>query len=160
MFGSMLKHPVDVAAIVLRVGVAVVFLFHGYLKVEVGNDSAAQLVSGMSPTTMLAVGWAELICAGLIAIGLFTRVAALVLIVLQAVAIAMVSGHTMPHIVKSAPGQSDYLSIGAEFNLALIAMCLSLIVLGAGHVSVDHVIHKRLAIEKDAPTARPVPAAG
>jgi putative oxidoreductase len=160
MFGNMLKHPVDVAAIILRVGVAVVFLFHGYLKVEVGNESPAQLVSGMSATTMMAVGWAELVCAILIAIGLFTRVAALVLIVLQAVAIGLVSGSMMPHVVRSAPGKADYLSIGAEFNLANIAMCLAMIVLGAGHVAVDHVIHKRLAARRGAPVARPLPAAG
>jgi uncharacterized membrane protein YphA (DoxX/SURF4 family) len=114
----------------------------------------------MSSTTMLAVGWAELVCAILIAIGLFTRVAALVLIVLHAVAIATVSASMMPHIVKQSPGKADYLSIGAEFNLANIAMCLALIVLGAGHVAVDHVIHKRLAARRGAPVARPLPAAG
>ena len=160
MFGNMLKHPVDVAAIILRVGVALVFLFHGLLKVEVGTESSAQLVSGMSKATMLAVGWAELVCAVLIGIGLLTRLAALVLAVLQAVAITVVSGSLRPHVVRSGPGQADYLSIGAEFNLALIAMCLALIALGAGHISVDHLIAKRLAARRSSPAALPVPAAG
>ena len=158
MFGNLIKHPVDAAAIILRVGVAVVFGFHGYLKVMVGNQSSEQIVSGMSPSTMLAVGYAELVCAVLIAIGLFTRLAALALIVLQAVAITTVSGSLMPAVVRSQAGKAEYLSIGAEFNLALIAMCLALIVLGGGHVSVDHVIAKRLAARRTAPAARPVPA--
>jgi uncharacterized membrane protein YphA (DoxX/SURF4 family) len=160
MFGNLMKHPVDVAAIILRVGVALVFVFHGYLKVVVGTESPAQLVSGVSQSTMMAVGWAELALAILIAVGLFTRPAAVALIVLQAVAMGLVSGtQMMPQIVR-AQGKAEYLTIGAEFNMALISMCLALVVLGGGHIAVDHLIAKRLAARRAAPVARPVPAAG
>ena len=159
MFGNLLKHPVDIAAIILRVGVAVVFIFHGYLKVVVGNESATELVSGMSSSALMAVGWAELACGLLIAAGLLTRVAAAVLIVLQAVAITTVSGSLMPHVVRPQPGRTAYISIGAEFNMALIAMCLTLVVLGGGHIAVDHLIAKRLAARRGAPPTPPVPAA-
>ena len=74
-------------------------------------------------------------------------------------AIATVSGGLRPQVVRSSPGPADYISIGAEFNLALIAMCLAIIALGAGHIAVDHLIAKRLAARKPAPTAQPVPAA-
>jgi putative oxidoreductase len=143
MFANLLKHPVDVAAIILRVGLATVFIFHGYLKIVVGNQASSELVSGMSPDTMLAVGWAELICAVVVALGLFTRVAALALIVLQMAAIAVVTGSLMPHVVRHEPGKADYISIGVEFNMALIAMCLSLFVLGAGLFSLDHLMAKK-----------------
>jgi putative oxidoreductase len=107
---------------------------------------------------MLAVGWAELGLAILIAIGLLTRIAALVVIVLQAAAIALVSGDLMPHVVRQAPGKADYLSIGFEFNMANIAMCLALIVLGAGHFSVDHMLAKKMRAGGAMPSGQPVPA--
>jgi uncharacterized membrane protein YphA (DoxX/SURF4 family) len=143
MFGNLLKHPVDVAAVFLRVGVAAVFLFHGYLKVVVGNDATSELVSGMSTSAMLAVGWAELICATLVGIGLFTRPAALALALLQVAAITVVSGSLIPQVVRTENG-ARYISIGLEFNVAMIAMCLALIALGAGLFSVDHVIANRI----------------
>jgi len=157
MFGNLLKHPVDVAAVFLRVGVAVVFIFHGYLKVVVGNDATSELVAGMSTTAMLAVGWAELICAVLVGIGLFTRVAALALILLQVAAITVVSGSLVPQVVRTQSG-ANYVSIGVEFNMALIAMCLALIALGAGLFSVDHVIANKLQARRTGAMPRAVPA--
>lgn len=160
MFGNLLKHPQDVSAVILRIGLAVVFVFHGYLKIVVGVQGSSELVSGMSPDTMLAVGWAELALAILIAVGLFTRVAALAVIVLQAAAIALVSGEMTPHVVRHAPGKADYLSIGFEFNMANIAMCLAIIVLGAGHFSVDHMLVKKWRASGSAASGQPVPAGG
>src|SRR4051812_25950214 len=144
MFGTMLKHPVDVAATILRVGIAWVFIFHGYLKVVVGNESTSELVSGMSTSAMLAVGWAELLCGILVGIGLFTRIGAAALIVLQVAAISVVSNSLIPTVSRSTPNKADYITIGLEFNIALIAMCLALIALGAGHFAVDYMIAKRL----------------
>lgn len=158
MLANLLKHPLDVSAVILRIGLTVVFVFHGYLKIVVGNEGTSELVSGMSPSTMLAVGWAELALAILIAVGLLTRVAALLLIILQAAAIALVSGDLMPHVVRQAPNKADYLSIGFEFNMANIAMCLALIVLGAGHFSVDHVLAKKWRAGGMMASGQPVPA--
>ena len=83
---------------------------------------------------------------------------ALALIVLQAAAIALVSGDLMPHVVRQAPNKADYLSIGFEFNMANIAMCLALVVLGAGHFSLDYMLAKRLRAGGAMSSGQPVPA--
>jgi uncharacterized membrane protein YphA (DoxX/SURF4 family) len=75
-----------------------------------------------------AVAWGELLGGVALLVGLLTRVAALGLIVIQVGAIWTVTGL---HGFSVAQGG------GYEYNLALIAMCLALVVMGGGTCAVD-----------------------
>jgi uncharacterized membrane protein YphA (DoxX/SURF4 family) len=79
----------------------------------------------------LAVAWGEAACGLLLLVGGLTRVAALGMIVVQFGAINMVT---------YARGFSSFggaFASGYEYNVALIAMCLCLALVGAGSLSVD-----------------------
>ena len=78
--------------------------------------------------TQYAVAWGELLGGVALLVGILTRVAALGLIVIQVGAIWTVTGL---HGFSVAQGG------GYEYNLALIAMCLALVVMGGGTCAVD-----------------------
>jgi putative oxidoreductase len=79
----------------------------------------------------LAVSWGEAGCGLLLLLGGLTRLAALAMIVVQLGAIFMVT---------YARGFSSFggaFASGYEYNVALVAMCLTLALTGAGSLSVD-----------------------
>lgn len=71
----------DLGLLVLRVGVGLLMMsLHGWGKVFQFSDRAENFADpiGLGPTLSLAlVGFAELFCALLVALGLFTRLAAI-----------------------------------------------------------------------------------
>jgi uncharacterized membrane protein YphA (DoxX/SURF4 family) len=75
-----------------------------------------------------AVAWGELLGGVALLVGLLTRVAALGLIVIQVGAIWTVTGMQGFRVAQGG---------GYEYNLALIAMCLALVVMGGGTCAVD-----------------------
>ena len=81
----------SLAPLILRLGLAVVFIFHGCLKLIVyGGAGWSEDV----PTfAQHVVTWAELLCGAALLVGLLSRLAALVLAVLQVCAIASVTAH-------------------------------------------------------------------
>jgi uncharacterized membrane protein YphA (DoxX/SURF4 family) len=94
-----------------------------------------------------AVAWGELLGGAALLAGALTRFAAAGLLIIQIGAIA---------IVTSARGFSFTAGGGYEYNLTLLAMCLVLILIGGGKLSVDHVFTKR---RKRKTTATTAPAA-
>ncbi len=88
----------------------------------------------------LAVAWGELVGGVALLLGCLTRLAALGLIVIQVGAIVTV---TWTRGFLHAGG-------GYEYNLALLAMCLALVLQGGGLLAVD-----RLWWRKPKPTAPP-----
>jgi uncharacterized membrane protein YphA (DoxX/SURF4 family) len=82
----------------------------------------------------LAVAWGEILGGLALILGLFTRLAAAGMIVVQLGAIATVTyfkGFSFAH------------GGGYEYNLALLAMCLSLVLTGAGLLSADACLKPR-----------------
>jgi uncharacterized membrane protein YphA (DoxX/SURF4 family) len=75
-----------------------------------------------------AVAWGELLGGIALLLGLLTRVAALGLIIIQVGAIWTVTGMKGFSLAQGG---------GYEYNLALIAMCLALVVVGGGTLAVD-----------------------
>ncbi len=163
LFRSEASLPIrmNLASVVLRLSLAVIFLYHGLDKI-ITSDAGADWVNQMflrmpeipsikaesqrvmppqAPTTLtymgtqLVVAWGELVGGLALAAGLFTRLAALGLIVIQAGAVILV---TAPHGFALRGGGYE-----SEYNLALIVMCLVLIFLGAGKWSVDRLLTQR-----------------
>jgi uncharacterized membrane protein YphA (DoxX/SURF4 family) len=144
----------NLVSLILRVVLAVIFLFHGLDKI-VRHDGGTTWVNAMyarmpaQPSakpeadraqielipesmtflgTQLAVSWGEFLGGLALLAGMLTRLASLGLILIQIGAVVLV---TAPR------GFALDVGGGSEYNLALIAMCLSLVVLGAGSWSVD-----------------------
>jgi uncharacterized membrane protein YphA (DoxX/SURF4 family) len=84
----------------------------------------------------LAVAWGELIGGVALLLGLLTRLAALGIAVIQVGAIVTVTAYRgfLP---------ADLSKVGAEYNVALIAMCLALMITGGGLWSIDHRLRSR-----------------
>jgi hypothetical protein len=81
-------------------------------------------------------------------------------IVLQTGAIILVSGKYAMEGVRIAPKGENYMLVGPEYNLVLIAMCLCLLVLGGGVASLDRMIVARWAGTKSkaaTPPSTPTP---
>jgi uncharacterized membrane protein YphA (DoxX/SURF4 family) len=103
-------------------------------------------------TIQLAVAWGELLGGGAMLLGVLTRLAALGLIIIQAGAIALVTYQR---------GFAPESGVGYEYNIALLAMCLSLLLAGAGPWSLDHWwAARRRAVPKTAPAGSLLSAGG
>jgi len=112
------------APLFLRLGLGVIFLYHGFSKVfgEGANLGSSWNPHGMAAIVQVLVAWGEFLCGGAILLGFMTEVAALGIIVIMVGAIIMVHG-------KNGFSMMNH---GFEYNYALIAMCLALIGTGPG----------------------------
>lgn len=127
---------VDVGLLVLRVVLGVIFVAHGAQKLfgSFGGPGLKGVAGfheqiGIRPPYLMAVlaGLAEFIGGILIAVGFLTPLAAVALILVMAVAALTV------HLKNGFFSQNG----GYEYNLALAAMALTLLIAGAGAFSVD-----------------------
>lgn len=127
----------DVASLLLRVMIGVVFIAHGAQKLfgvfgGGGLDAAAKAMAGfgLRPGMFFAVlgGLAEFGGGLLLLLGLLTPLAGLIIAGDMVVAIAVSSGHD---------GFIALRGIGYEYNLVLIAIALALVIAGPGRLSLD-----------------------
>lgn len=122
--------------VVLRVALAIIFMFHGYPKLA---HSGAGMQSffiehGLPSYFVYVAGILETFGGGLLLLGLFTRVAALLLAIEMCVAIWKVhSGHSYFAV-------HEY-----EFPMALAVTCFALATIGAGMLSLDYLLLERSA---------------
>jgi len=116
------------ASVFLRVGLGVIFLYHGYGKVfgETAGLGSSWNPHGMPAIMQALVAWGEFLCGAGILLGFLTELASLGIIIIMTGAIITVHG---------AKGFS-MMSGGFEYNYALIMMCLALIALGSGPYSI------------------------
>jgi putative oxidoreductase len=120
-----------VALAILRLSLALIFVFHGYPKLVRADAGMREffLSHGFPGYFVGLAGILECLGGGLLVIGLFTRPVALLLAAEMGIVIWKVkSAHGLM-------GVSDY-----QFELALGAACLALATVGAGVVSMDHFI--------------------
>lgn len=118
---------VDTGLLLLRVLAAAFVITHGYPKLmQLFSDEPVQFVDflGLGPVVSLALSmFAEFICAIFIILGLFTRLAAIPLIINMAV--AAVHAHADdPFAVK-------------ELSLLYLVIFTCILLTGAGRYSVD-----------------------
>ena len=132
------------SALALRFPIAIIFTAHGAQKLfglfgGYGLEGTGQWMEsiGLAPgyTMALLAGSAEFFGGLALLVGLLVRPAALVLGITMIIAIFSV--HFANGLFMSANGY--------EFALALLAASVSLMFSGAGKVSLDNVLAKRLA---------------
>jgi putative oxidoreductase len=133
--GNLFKNTL--APLVIRIGLAAIFIFHGYHKVFDENHALGArwmpAEANMPEYQQLAVAWGELVGGFAMALGLLTRLAAIGLGVIMAGAIATVTGKN----------GFDALNHGYEYNFAIIVMCTAALLLGGGAISVDRIFRRR-----------------
>jgi len=131
--------------LVVRLALGVVFVAHGGQKVFgwFGGRGLRATVDyfrqglGVPPALAVAASLTELLGGAAMIVGFLARPAALGLIVVMLVAVAKVHArHGFFLNMSGAPGRGH----GYEFNLVLIAMALSILIGGAGILSIDRML--------------------
>lgn len=137
-----MRKSTDIAALLLRLAAGLIFLPHGWAKVfgEGGPAAfAADLPSfGLPAFLGYVAAYAELFGAALLILGFLVRLDAFLLACTMAGAIYAVK---LPDVLAEIqPGAIRSFAIlrGIELELALFAMSVALVFLGAGRVSLDH----------------------
>src|SRR5579859_3397434 len=116
---------------ILRVALALIFIYHGYPKLVRADALMREffIQHGFPGYCVGLAGILECVGGALLLIGLFTRPAALLLAVEMLIAIWKVK------LVHGVFAVNEY-----QFELVLAAACLALVTVGAGSLSVDHVM--------------------
>jgi putative oxidoreductase len=135
----------DIAALILRLAAGAIFLPHGWSKV-LGEGGPAAFAASMAADFHIPVvlgylaAYAEFAGAILLIVGLFTRLDALLLAGTMFVAAFIV---LLPDALYEVPPDAIKAFVvmkGIELPLAMLAICSSLVLTGAGRVSLDHVL--------------------
>ena len=151
----------DIASLLLRFGLLLDFFVHGSQKLfgafgggGIAGTGAffASIGAAPGPLWAVIVGLVEFGGAICIGFGLLTRLAAIGIAVDMTAAIAL---YNWPHgfFAETATG-------GWEINMLIITMCLAVVFMGAGSVSLDAVLVRRwqarlaTAASRDADRAR------
>jgi uncharacterized membrane protein YphA (DoxX/SURF4 family) len=144
---DLFKPHMHLGSFLLRLGLASIFFFHGYLKLQSdwGRSWSNVVIEGkeLHEATQMAVAWGETICGAAMFLGLLSRLAAIGLTVIMVGAIVLQTGRydfIRLEYIKSDPGR---VPTGAEYNVALIVMCLAVLALGSGKVSLDYLLWGR-----------------
>jgi len=153
MFATLFKPKVDFAALLLRLGLAAVFVVHGYFKIV----QSYPLIREMSLQVQQIVGWTEFVAGIALALGLFSRLAALATIPVQVGAIILVTGKRALTVTPIEATGADYSRVGPEYNGLLIVTALAVIVLGSGVVSLDHLVYNMFRGKKPQATPEKAP---
>jgi putative oxidoreductase len=120
------------ALLLLRLGLGIIFVYHGYPKLFTHTHETMQGMAHMGFPAYFAyiAGVFEFFGGWLLILGLFTRIAAVLLALEMAVALVKVHG-----IISNPMAVENY-----QFPLALTVGAFALAALGAGLLSLDHAI--------------------
>jgi uncharacterized membrane protein YphA (DoxX/SURF4 family) len=137
--------------LILRLVLAVVFVYHGLQKI---NAETAYGSAWIIPQPgawdffiQVAVSWGEVLLGGvLLTLGLLTRLTAAGGAIVQLAAI-----YVQMHITEFGSAKV----VGWDFNLCLVGMCLALVFLGGGTLSMDRCLRAWRQAKKGANVARP-----
>lgn len=152
MFAYLRSPHIDLGTLILRMGLAAIFILHGFVFVY----QDLPLSDKLPLSTQRVVGWAELICGFAFLAGFLSRLASVGIIVIMIGAIQMVTG-TKDFLPISFGQQGYNFEAGPAYNFIIIVACLALFVLGSGRISVDYLLFGRK--KKTVPATQPQPAA-
>ncbi len=122
MLESMFAPVQDWGLVILRLGLGIIFPFHGWLKLS--------LPSLLAWVVILL----ETVGAALLILGLGTRIVALGLVIDMLVAIRLVKRNMAKARFMEPNGT------GWEFEFALMVAALALVLTGAGSIALDRVV--------------------
>lgn len=134
--------------LLLRISLGTIFIAHGSQKLlgAFGGQGLGATIKafeeglGIPPALTLLVVITEFAGGIAVVCGFLTRLAALGIASVMAVAIYMVHGANGFFLnARCVPGQGH----GIEFNVALMGMALALVFMGAGSWSIDRLIWKK-----------------
>jgi putative oxidoreductase len=165
----------SLGVLVARLGLAGILMSHGALKILTTGGAgwldphklnpqlpewAHQTV--LAPWCQTGIAWMELIAGTLFLLGLLTRLAGVVLALEQLGAIIIVTGTKelidTSTLAADTPRNAMNIQVGWEYNLALIALGLTLAILGGGMIAVDHLLFGRRQAAATPPrTLEPAP---
>jgi putative oxidoreductase len=132
--------------LIFRILIGALFVYSGYHKVFGGVPGFAHSPALQHLPVLPPIVWAWMAALGeflggiFVLLGLFTRLAAVPLIVVMIVAILTVHGRNG---LLGTPAPGGGMNVGYFEHLAIIAICLQLILSGAGLVSLDALFFKR-----------------
>jgi putative oxidoreductase len=144
MLRKLLSTPNDLTLTLARIILAVIFFAHGSQKMfgffggrgVSGTIEIFQQTMGIpAPLTILAMT-AEVFGAAGLFLGLFSRIAALGVLVVMVV--APFANHLYPHFFMNWQGRQ--MGEGFEYHLLAIALIVTILVRGAGALSLDRAI--------------------
>ena len=142
--GSSLSRLSSLGPLFLRLGVGLVFAWHGWQKFDGGVSNYAGFLGTLNVPAPEVVAWLQVAAEGLggllLIVGLMTRLVTLPLIAVMIGAILM---------VKVDVGFIVQNRAGAELDTALLAGLLCLLFIGPGRISLDGM----LGLEAGAATA-------
>jgi uncharacterized membrane protein YphA (DoxX/SURF4 family) len=137
---ALCKPHANLASLVLRWGLAAIFISHGYLKLAV--DWGQVWDKQLTEATQMAVAWGELVCGIALLLGFLSRLAAIGIIVMQVGAMMLyTSRYDFIHIEFNR-ADPYRIPTGTEYNFAVIVMCVAVVLLGSGLVSVDNCLFR------------------
>lgn len=149
---SPLSQLASLAPLAVRVIVGIIMFAHGLQKLtEVGpGNFGGQVLAGLGVPLPVFMGYVvtlvELVGGLLLIVGLFSRLAALLLTIDLVIAILLVKVN-----VGFISGSSG---TGAELDLALIAGFLVILFAGPGRLSVDHALGLEPDVAAEDPSSR------
>ena len=152
MLKKLLSTPNDPTLTLARIILAVIFFAHGSQKMfgffggrgVAGTIDIFQQTMGIpAPLTILAMS-AEVFGAAGLFLGLFSRIAALGVLVVMIV--APFANHLYPNFFMNWQGRQ--MGEGYEYHLLAIALIVTVLVRGAGAFSLDRLIARPLASER------------
>lgn len=150
----------DIAALILRVAAGLIFLPHGWSKISSDGGAgafAADMTANYGIPAFLgyAAVWAEVAGAALLIVGLLTRLDALLLAGTMFVATFVVQLRDALYEVPPGAIKLFVVLRGIELPLSLLAICTALMLIGAGRVSMDHLLRldERLRFRGEKKTA-------
>jgi len=156
MFRKFLRTENDVAALVMRLTLALVFFPHGAQKVLgwFGGGGATATIQGFSkmglpPAITVLVLAAEFGGSLLLLVGFLTRLAALGIGCVMAAATLMV--HSKVGFFMNWAGMQK--GEGFEYHLLALGLCIAVLIKGAGALSVDRALSR-----EDGASAMAMPA--
>lgn len=136
------KLAVDLASLILRLAAGLIFLPHGWSKVA-GDGGAAAFASDIAANYNIpsllgyVAAYAEVIGAILLIAGLLTRLDALLLAGTMFVAAFIVQLPDALFGVEAGAIKAFVAIRGIETPLAMLAICLALVLIGPGKLSLD-----------------------
>jgi uncharacterized membrane protein YphA (DoxX/SURF4 family) len=138
----------DFAALILRLMLASIFIVQGALKImyyDGGTTWYRYSADTPLPAALQAtVAYGEVVIGIAFLLGLLTRLTALGAIAIMFGAMYHVTWRfDFTSLNEGTPGGFIRHEVGYEYNLAIMAMSICLIILGGGLLSVDHMLFHR-----------------